>query len=65
MRPGELRPRERTAYLYLRAIQRVAERGPERPAHRTPLEFANDLEVSRPDAEPDVQVLTEAFVDAR
>jgi hypothetical protein len=65
MRPGELRPRERIRYLYLQAIHRAAERGLERPAHRTPSEFANDLEANWPDAEPDVQVLTEAFLDAR
>ncbi len=65
LRPGELLPRERIRYLYLQAIQRAAERGLERPAYRTPLEFASDLDASWPDAESDVQELTEAFVDAR
>jgi hypothetical protein len=65
LRPGELRPRERIRYLYLQAIRQAAERGLERPACRTPLEFASDLDANWPDAESDVQALTEAFVDAR
>ena len=64
-RPGEQLPRERIRYLYLQAVQRAAERGLERPAHRTPLEFAGDLDANWPAAESDVQLLTEAFVDAR
>jgi hypothetical protein len=65
MRSGELRPRERIRDLYLQAIHQAAERGLARPAHRTPLEFADDLEVIWPDAESAVQALTEAFLDAR
>ena len=52
-------------YLYLQALGRAAERGLARPPHRTPLEFARDLEAHLPDAGEDVQALTEAFVDAR
>jgi hypothetical protein len=65
VRPGDLLPRERVRYLYLQALGRAAERGLERPPHRTPLEFARDLETLLPEAGDDVHALTEAFVDAR
>jgi len=64
-RMGDLLPRERVRYLYLRALALAAERGLERPPHETPLEFARDLEPHLSGAEDDVQALTDAFVDAR
>lgn len=57
--------RERVRFLYLQTVNRAAERGLERQGHETPLEFASDLRVNWPDAEPDVQALTDAFVAAR
>jgi hypothetical protein len=65
MRLGALRPREQVRRLYLETLHRAGEHGLQRPPHKTPLEFADDLDANWPDAEPDVQVLTQAFVDAR
>ncbi|OIO88551.1 MAG: hypothetical protein AUK03_16020 [Anaerolineae bacterium CG2_30_64_16] len=62
---GSLPPRERIRYFYLRTVRRAAERGLARPPHKTPLEFAGDLEASWPDAEEDVRELTAAFLAAR
>lgn len=64
-RLGARLPREQVRRLYLEAVRRAGERGLQRPPHRTPLEFGEDLDANWPDAEPDVQVLTRAFMDAR
>jgi hypothetical protein len=58
-------PREKVRYFYLRAVQRAADSGVIRPPHRTPLEFAGDLESHWPAAEEDVRELTGAFLAAR
>jgi hypothetical protein len=65
VRLAALRPREQVRRLYLETVHRAGERGLQRPLHRTPLEFADDLDACWPDAEPEVQLLTRAFVDAR
>lgn len=65
VRAGRLQPRERVRYFYLRTVRRAADRGLTRPAHKTPLEFAEDLEKQWPEADVDVDKLTEAFVSAR
>jgi Domain of unknown function (DUF4129) len=65
MRMGDLLPRAQVRRLYLEALRWAGERGLQRPPHRTPLEFADDLDANWPDAEPDVQVLTQAFMEAR
>ncbi|MCX6027990.1 MAG: DUF4129 domain-containing protein [Chloroflexi bacterium] len=65
VRLSDLGPREKVRYFYLRALQRAADRGVIRPVHRTPLEFAGDLESQWPAAEDDVRELTEAFLAAR
>ena len=65
VRLADLGPREKVRYYYLRAIQGAAEWGVIRPAHRTPLEFSDELESHWPDAEEDVRALTEAFLVAR
>jgi hypothetical protein len=63
--PNRLPAREKVRYFYLAAVERAHERGQERPPHKTPLEFEDDLEAAWPDAEGDMRALTEAFVDAR
>ena len=65
IRPGSLPPRERVRYFYLSTLRRAAQRGIERPAHKTPLEFVGDLRQQWPDADEDLEALTQAFVDAR
>lgn len=65
LRPGALPPRGKVRYYYLRAAQRAADQGRARPPHATPLEYARDLEATWPEAEDDVQGLTEAFLAAR
>lgn len=65
VRVNGLSPREQVRYFYLSAVRRAAEQGVERKPSQTPLEFMHDLEQTWPDAELDVQGLTDAFVAAR
>lgn len=65
VRIGALTPRARVRYFYLRMVSRAAERGLARRPHQTPTEFASLLESQLPDAETDVEALTEAFLAAR
>ena len=65
VRVGRLPPRERVRYYYLKMISRADERGVERPAAATPLEFARTLDEEWPDAEMDIEALTDAFLAAR
>lgn len=58
-------PRDRVRQYYLEAVGQAADEGAPRPAHKTPLEYARDLEATWPEAETDVAGLTEAFLDAR
>jgi hypothetical protein len=60
-----LTPRDRVRYFYLRMVGRAAERGLTRRPNETPSEFAQHLETQWPDAEEDVEALTEAFLAAR
>lgn len=65
VRVSALSPRARVRYFYLRMVSRAAERGLARRPHQTPREFASLLESQLPDAEMDVEMLTEAFLAAR
>jgi len=65
VRVGALAPRERVRYFYLRMVGHAAERGVARPAHRTPSEFAQQLEAAWPEAGAEVEALTSAFLAAR
>lgn len=65
VRIGALAPRERVRYLYLRMIGHAAEQGVIRPAHRTPSEFAQQLEATWPEVTAEVEALTSAFLAAR
>jgi hypothetical protein len=60
-----LSPRERILYYYLNILERTAQRGPIRQKHQTPYEYEPQLSRSLPDAEPAVNLLTQAFVHAR
>jgi len=58
-------PRETVRYYYLSLVQRAAATGTPRRNHQTPEEYSRRLEEQLPDAEVDVEAVTEAFVEAR
>jgi hypothetical protein len=64
-REGPLLPRDHVRRYYLQAVRDAGDQGVVRPPHKTPLEFAEDLQAEWPAAEGDVRELTEAFIDAR
>lgn len=65
MRLGGLPPREQVRYFYLSTLRRAADQGIVRQPAQTPGEFVHDLEATWPEAELDVEALTNAFVTAR
>lgn len=65
LRINSLSPREQIRYFYLSTVRRAQESGVERRQGETPLEYARDLKGRFPDAEEDVEALTQAFVHAR
>ncbi|MCL4263058.1 MAG: DUF4129 domain-containing protein [Anaerolineae bacterium] len=65
IRLNALSPRDQIRYFYLSTVKRAAEQGQPRHPDETPLEFAEDLKTSWPDAEPEIEELTEAFLRAR
>jgi hypothetical protein len=65
IRLNALSPREQIRYFYLSTVKRAANKGVPRQQAETPLEFARDLKESWPEAEEDVDVLTDAFLEAR
>ena len=65
VRLNRLTPSARVRYFYISTLRRAADRGIERPPHKTPLEFGSDLTTQWPDAEVDFEQLTEAFLAAR
>ena len=65
IRLNALSPREQIRYFYLSTVKRAANKGVPRQQDETPLEFAQDLKQSWPEAEEDVDALTDAFLEAR
>ena len=65
VRLGGLPPREQVRYFYLSTLRRAAEQGITRRPDQTPREFVSDMEQTWPEAELDVEALTDAFVVAR
>ncbi|HSN75899.1 MAG TPA: DUF4129 domain-containing protein [Anaerolineae bacterium] len=65
IRLGGLPPREQVRYFYLSTLRRAADQGIVRQPAQTPREFVHDLEQTWPEAELDVEALTDAFVTAR
>ncbi len=65
IRLNALSPREQLRYFYLSTVRRASERGVEREGSETPLEYAQDLKENWPDSETDVELLTDAFLQAR
>lgn len=62
---GGLSPRERILYYYLNILQRVEKRGLARRKHQTPYEYEPELSQAVPEAQPAINLLTQAFVHAR
>ncbi|MDW8319525.1 MAG: DUF4129 domain-containing protein [Anaerolineae bacterium] len=60
-----LSPRQRVRFYYLSALRRADEAGLPRPPSQTPYEFVQRLEATWPEAQADLEALTEAFVAAR
>ena len=65
VRINALSPREKIYYFYLSTIKRANQRGVARKKSETPLEFVDDLKTNWPDAEEEIEELTEAFLQAR
>lgn len=57
-------PRELVRYFYRSTLRRAAESGLPRRSSQTPYEYRDLLARRLPDAEPDIEALTEAFVEA-
>jgi len=64
-RPGALSPRDQVRYYYLALVHRAGQRGTKRSAGETPLEYARQLRATWPEAEGEIDELTEAFLEAR
>ncbi|NLG49462.1 MAG: DUF4129 domain-containing protein [Chloroflexi bacterium] len=60
-----LTPRDRVRYFYLSIAHRANTQGFGRPASMTPLEYQQMLASQMPDADVDVEALTQAFLEAR
>ena len=63
--PGRLPPRDLVRYFYLSAVRRAAQAGQPRRPGQTPYEYRATLDQQFPELEPDLEGLTEAFVQAR
>lgn len=64
-RLGRLSPRDQVRYYYLALVRRAGERGVRRSAGETPLEYVSDLKEMWPEAEDEIEEITNAFVEAR
>jgi hypothetical protein len=64
-RLGALSPRERVLYYYLSILRRADQQGLPRRPTQTPHEYYVSLEPSLPQAQQEMDVLTQAFVEAR
>ncbi len=58
-------PRELVRYYYLSVVQRAERAGTPRRGNQTPEEYSRRLRDRVPEAEPDLEAVTEAFVEAR
>ncbi len=65
VRINSLTPRERVRFFYLSTVRRAAEEGAPRESSETPSEYARDLRRQWPEAQAEIDRLTEAFIEAR
>lgn len=61
----KLGPRQRVFFFYQAFLRRSGESGLPRSLSQTPSEFASRLDSALPAAEPDIEALTGAFIEAR
>lgn len=64
-RLGALPPRERVLYYYLSILRRATQQGFPRRSAQTPDEYRTTLEPKLPGVEREIEMLTQAFVEAR
>jgi hypothetical protein len=64
-RLGALSPRERILYYYLSILRRAGQQGFPRQQAQTPYEYTATLDPHLPQAQEEMDVLTQAFVEAR
>ena len=64
-RLGALSPRERTLYYYLSILRRAGQQGFRRKGSQTPYEYDATLEPHLPQAQQEMGLLTDDFVEAR
>jgi hypothetical protein len=64
-RLGALSPHERVLYYYLSILRRAEQQGFPRQRAQTPYEYEGALELHLPQAQQEVDLLTQAFVEAR
>ncbi len=64
-RLGGASPREQVQYYYLSLLQRASEVGFGRRPAQTPAEYDPVLRANLPESSPEVQALTEAFIETR
>ncbi|HEX6509667.1 MAG TPA: DUF4129 domain-containing protein, partial [Chloroflexota bacterium] len=64
-RVGSMAPREQVLYYYLSVVRRAGRQGLPRLGSQTPREFAAGLAPHLSEAAPDMEHLTDAFVEAR
>lgn len=57
--------RQKITFFYLALVRRGGEKGLPRRASQTPYEYASTLDAALPDAEDDIDALTNAFIEAR
>lgn len=60
-----LDPRNKVYFYYQAFLRRSSESGLPRGLSQTPVEFAKHLDDALPEAEPDIEALTGAFIEAR
>jgi hypothetical protein len=60
-----LPPRELIRYFYLSTARRASQAGQSRAPGETPFEYRSTLDQQFPELEPDLEGLTDAFVEAR
>lgn len=65
IRVNALSPRDQIRYFYLSTVKRAGQRGVKRTRSETPLEYVDDLRSAWPDAEEELEELTDAFLWAR
>ena len=65
LRFNSLSARERLLYFYLSTIRRAEEQGIQRAPVQTPHEYSTVLKQALPEVQPELDDLTEAFIEAR